>query len=224
MGIKKYIYAFIITLLILFLGVYLINTITNKKIETVRSIETDIAINILSAETQFALLSELECKDIAKNTLSSKIAELAKKLESMELNTSTNNSELLQLKKYYFLLEIKDFILMQRIAKKCDENLHYILYFYSNSGNCDECKKQGKEIRHFVRDRKDVRVYSFDYDLKLSATETLKNVYQVNTPLPAVVVDGKVFNKLLKKSDLEDLLPAPEDLTNQTSDNSKKGD
>ena len=123
MGVKKYIYAFIITLLILILGVYLVNTITESKIEKVRQIETGIAINILSLETQFALLQELSCEDISQNILSGELEALAEKLQFMESNLDKDDPELLRLKKYYSLLEIKDFILMQKIssvvAKTC---------------------------------------------------------------------------------------------------------
>ncbi len=160
MSARKYIYAFIITLLILILGVYLVNTITESKIEKVRQIETGIAINILSLETQFALLQELSCEDISQNILSGELEALAEKLQFMESNLDKDDPELLRLKKYYSLLEIKDFILMQKISKRCGRDLHYILYFYSNDGDCKKCKKQGYALEKLLQNRRDVRVYS----------------------------------------------------------------
>jgi len=211
MGIKKYIYAFIISLLILFLGVYLVNTITNNKIQNVRSLEAGIAINILSLETQFALLSESSCDDISQRVLSSELDALAHKLQFMEGNLQPDDPELLRLKKYYSLLEIKDFILMQKINKKCDQDLHFILYFYSNSGDCKDCKRQGYALTKFLKSRQDLRIYNFDYDLELSAIDTLKKIYKINKPLPAVVIDGKTYNGYLDLEKLNFILPKKEE-------------
>ncbi len=207
MGIKKYIYAFIISLLILFLGVYLVNSITDRKLNTVRELETGIAINILSLETQFALLQEVSCKDISQNILSKELDALAHKLQFMEESVDANNEEIRRLKKYYSLLEIKDFILMKKINERCGKDLHFVLYFYSNEGDCKDCKKQGKALVQVLKERDNLRVYNFDYNLDLSATETLKKIYNVRRPLPALVLDGKLYRGYTKYEDLISLIP-----------------
>jgi len=207
MGIKKYIYAFIISLLILILGVYLVNSLTESKIEKVRSLEAGIAINILSLETQFALLQELSCKDISQSILSSELDALAQKLQFMENNLDPDDPELIRLKKYYSLLEIKDFILLQKINKKCEREMHYILYFYSNEGDCKKCKIQGPTLSKLLRERDNLRIYNFDYNLDLSATETLKRIYAVRPPLPALVIDGKLYRGFTSLDILEKILP-----------------
>ena len=207
MGIKKYIYAFIISLLILFLGVYLVNSITDRKLNTVRELETGIAINILSLETQFALLQEVSCKDISQNILSKELDALAHKLQFMEESVDADNEEIRRLKKYYSLLEIKDFILMKKINERCGKELHFVLYFYSNEGDCKDCKKQGQALVQVLKERDNLRVYNFDYNLDLSATETLKKIYNVRKPLPALVIDGKLYRGYTKYEDLINLIP-----------------
>ncbi len=207
MKVKKYIYAFIISLLILILGVYLVNSLTESKIEKVRSLETGIAINILSLETQFALLQELSCKDISQSILSSELDALAQKLQFMENNLNPDDPELIRLKKYYSLLEIKDFILLQKINKKCGRDMHYILYFYSNEGECQKCKIQGPTLSKLLRERNNLRIYNFDYNLDLSATETLKRIYAVRPPLPALVIDGKLYRGFTDLDTLRGLVP-----------------
>lgn len=190
-GFNKYIAAFLLTAFTIYLGMYLVNSITEEKLQSVRNIETSIAINILSLETQFALLQELSCKDISREVLSSELDALSKRLQFMENNLPSSDEELIRLKKYYFLLEIKDFILMQKISKKCGKDMHFILYFYSNSDSCKTCKKQGYVLEGILRDYKNVRVYNFDVDLKLSATETLRKIYSAFGKLPILVIDGK---------------------------------
>lgn len=227
MGVRKYIYALIITLLVMLLGVYLVNSITESKVNRVRNLETGIAINILSLETQFALLQEVSCKDISQSILSNELDALAQKLQFMENNLQADDPELLRLKKYYSLLEIKDFILMKKINKRCGQDLHYILYFYSNAGKCTKCQLQGLTITKLLQERDNLRVYNFDYDLDLSATESLKKIYEVNEPLPALVIDGKIYHGYMSLKDLSQILPAPtneEDNASSTASTTTKTD
>ncbi len=204
--ILKYIYAFIVSLLILILGVYLTSVITENKIEKVRSLETGIAINILSLETQFALLQEVSCEDLKNDILSEELQALARKLQHMESTLPADDEELIRLKKYYFLLEIKDYILKRKISQQCNKNLDFIFYFYSNGDDCKKCKEQGIILLKLLKEVPHLRVYNFDYNLSLSATETLKKLYSVRKPLPILVVNGKTFRGFTDEDTLRELL------------------
>ncbi len=210
MKINKYIYAFIITATLFFSGVYLVSKFTESKLNTVRNIETDIAINILSLETQFALLQELSCADISKSILSSELDALAKKLNYMENNLSEDDEELNKLKRYYSLLEIKDFILMQKINSKCGRDLDFVLYFYTNDGSCRDCKKQGRDLTRLLMERDNLRVYSFDYNTELSAIDTLKKIYKVKPSLPALVINNKTYHGGISYEDLQTIISIKE--------------
>ena len=61
---KKYIAAFAITAVIFGTAIFVSNILSQKKLEDVRAIENRVALDILSSETQFALLEETSCKDI----------------------------------------------------------------------------------------------------------------------------------------------------------------
>jgi hypothetical protein len=211
---KKYILAFIITFTIFISGVFIVNTITTNKIEQVRNLENNIAINILSLETQFDLLQEQSCKNISQSILSQELSVLAERLNFMENNLGSDDEEVLRLKKYYSLLEIKDFILMQKISKRCKKDLHYILYFYSNKGDCKDCKHQGYALTKALKKSPGLRVYSFDYNLELSALETLKKINGIKEPLPALVIDSKNYNGFVSFDDLLEILP---DIKNASS-------
>ena len=210
----KYIYAFFLTFFILWVGVFLVNSITERKIQKIQDIESGIAINILSLETQFALLQEFSCENVQEGFLTDELGNLARKLQFMEEN-SPNDPALLRLKKYYFLLEIKDLILSKKVSEQCGKDLHYILYFYSNKGECKDCSKQGIALTKLLKSRDDLKVYSFDYNIKLSALDSLKKIYKVSKPLPALVIDGKTFNGYLSVEKLESILP---ELANEKSD------
>ena len=102
---KKYLIVLLITISLFFTAVYLSNYFGEKKINQLKTIQDTIAIDILSSETQFSLLSELSCKNISDSVFSSELGELGTKLEWSEENLGATE-EVSYLKKYYSLILI----------------------------------------------------------------------------------------------------------------------
>ena len=96
---KKYLIVFLITLGLFFTASYVSNYFGDKKIDQLKNIQDKIAIDILSSETQFSLLSELSCKNISDAVLSGELGELGSKLEWSEGNLGATE-EVSYLKKY----------------------------------------------------------------------------------------------------------------------------
>lgn len=204
---KKYLFVFIITLAIFVFAIWLSEYFSNRKIEQLRSIQESISIDILSSETQFSLLSELSCKDVSASTLSNELNTLAEKIEFSEKNLG-NENEISQLKKYYSLLEIKDYLLMQQITERCNEKLFSILYFYTTANNCSECVKQSYVLTELRATYPELRVYSFDYNLDLSALRALVSIYGVeDTKLPALIVGDEMVTGFRSIEEIEEMLP-----------------
>lgn len=206
---KRYVIAFFITALVFASAFYLSNFFNEKKIEEIRSIENTIAIDILSSETQFDLLEELSCGNVNDSILSQELNELAAKIEFSENQGIGSDEERLSLKKYYSLLQIKDYLLMKKAEDKCDFKTTSIIYFYSNKVDCDDCEKQGYILTDIRQNYPNVRVYAFDYNLDLSAMTALKSIYKVNEPerLPALIVNGKVYYGLQEFEDIQKIAP-----------------
>jgi len=206
----KYISAFLITGVIFATAIVANNFFNKKRIEQLRSIEEGIAIDILSLETQFELLKEQSCKSIAENPiLSRELDTLAKKLSFAEARLGADNEEVLRLKRHYSLLEIKDLLLMQKVSEKCDElKPIFLLYFYSNEeGTCADCEKQGHVLTELSRDYPQLRIYSFDYNLDLSAIETLISLENISSELPALVVNNTTYSGFKSTEEIQELLP-----------------
>lgn len=200
---KKYLVVLIITAMLFLTAVYLSSFFGGKKIKELQSIQDQIAIDILSSETQFSLLSELSCKNVSSSTLSQELSEFGSKLEWGENNLGSE-SELAYLKKYYSLLEIKDYLLLKRIAERCGENYAFILYFYTTAENCSECERQGIVLSRLREIYPDLRVYSFDYSTDLSAVKAMLDIYKIeDTKLPALVVDDEALTGFKTVEDLE---------------------
>src|SRR3989338_6030267 len=114
---KKYLIVFLITVSLFLTASYLSNYFSNQKIDQLKSIQDKISINILSSETQFSLLSELSCKNVSGSLLSAELDELGRKLEWSQQNLGSTE-EVSYLKKYYSLLQIKDYLLMKKISER----------------------------------------------------------------------------------------------------------
>ena len=217
---QKYLLAFIITAAIFGTAFYLTNRLDAKRLADIRTTQEAISIDILSTETQFELLGNLDCAAISANpVLSEELNSLASRLSVAEQNLGAKNSEVAQLKKQYSLLEIKDYLLMKQISEKCPKvKPVFILYFYSNDGTCEDCGRQGDVLTYLRATYPTLRVYSFDYNLELGALKTLIHLNQINGyRLPAMVIGNRApvygFKNL---NDMEKLVPELKTLATST--------
>lgn len=223
---KKYIYTFLITAAIFGTAIFLSNFFNQKKLNEIKDIESRIAVDILASETQFSLLEELSCRDIGKTFLSKELAELGDKLSYTEESRGADDPEVLNLKRYYSLLEIKDFLLYQKIKNRCGAPKGFlppIIYFYSNEeGACEDCQKEGYVLTRLREEYPDLRVYSFDYDLDLSAIATLVNIYSVKDELPALLINEKSYYGFRSIEDVKEIIPALKEIDKQKAENEKR--
>ncbi|MCX6754381.1 MAG: hypothetical protein NTU81_00945 [Candidatus Nomurabacteria bacterium] len=208
---KKYTIVLFITSSIFISGLWLSNYFSNKKIDQLKSIESSISLDLMSSETQFSLLEELSCKDVSTTVLSSELNSLADKISYSENNIGTENVDVISLKKYYSLLEIKDYLLMKKITERCGQKPIFILYFYKND-NCDACTKQGYVLTSLRENYPNLRVYSFDYNLDISAIRAMRSIYKVPDNLPAIVINGKVYSGFKTVEEIEKTFPQLESI------------
>lgn len=200
---KRYVIVFFITLALFLTALYLSNYFGDKKINQLKLIQDKISIDILSSETQFSLLSELSCKNISDAVLSAELADLGHKLEWSNDNLGSVE-EVSYIKKYYSLLQIKDYILTKKIASRCNKKSAFILYFYTTAQNCSECEKQGIVLSSLREKYPELRVYSFDYSTDLSAVKAMLDIYKIkDTALPALVIDDELLTGFNSIDDLE---------------------
>ncbi len=206
---KKYIFTFLITVLIFGTAIFASDILNKRKVNEVREIEDHLALDILSSETQFSLLEETSCKDIKNTFLSKELGTLSEKLSYTETQSGFNGEDVDNLKRYYSLLQIKDYLLMKRITEKCAISPTFILYFYSTDPvECEECLKTGYVLTALQEKYPDVRIYSFDYNLDLEAIKTLLSIYKVEYALPALIINGDPYYGFRTLEDLESTVPA----------------
>ncbi len=212
MRFARYILAFIITAAIFATAFYTASRIDTQRISDIQASENSLSIELLSSETQFELLGNLDCVSLSQPqqpVLSSELNSLADRLSLAEQNLGIANPQVIELKEQYSLLEIRDYLLLQQIAQKCRSiKPVYVLYFYSNAGDCADCSKAGDVLTYLRGTYPGLRVYAFDYHLNLPALQTLIGLKHVADTLPAFIINnGTPIYGFKNVAEMEQLIP-----------------
>ena len=205
---KKYLIVLAITCAVFLTGFLASNYLNNQKIDSIKNTEDQISLDILSSEAQYQLLEQSSCDIVTGSILSDELNTLADKLSYAESQEGFSSADVQSLKENYSLLEIKDYLLMQQIYNKCGATPTSILYFYSNKGNCTDCTDQGYVLTALRQEYPELRVYAFDYNLDLDAVKTLITLYHIPSVLPALVMNGKVYDGFQSIAQIQAALPS----------------
>jgi hypothetical protein len=203
----RYIITMVLTVAIFGSALYVSQVATNNRLTEVRSIQDKIAIDLLSSETQFSLLSNVGCTQDGNSILAPEIGQLGDRLTFMENQLGIDDPNVIGLKKYYSLLQIKDYMLTKELDEKCNFKPVTLVYFYSNE-DCTDCTKQGYVLTALRQKYPLLRVYSFDANLDLSAIKTLQTVTKAPGTLPSMVIGGKVYTGFKSIEEIEKAVPA----------------
>lgn len=209
MSFKRYITVFIITGCIFAFTFWLSNQLSSNKVREVRDLEDDIALNILSTETRYSLLENSSCNHISSNNtddigLNSELNDMVHRVKFMASQLGPENEKVISLKKYYTLLQIKDYLLTKELYNRCGTHIVSVLYLYQEG--CTECVKQSIVLDDLASTYPEIRVYWIDKDLKTPALDTLISILGIKKT-PSIVIKDKVYDSLQTTSDIESHIP-----------------
>ena len=204
---KKYLIVLFITVLLFVTGFLLSNFFSDRKIAGLESIQDAVATDILSSELRFALLERSSCDYFVGDSalLSEELGTFGRRLAFMEEQLGSGNKDVRELKKFYSLLQIKDYLLTLNLSEKCDIDSHTILYFYSD--DCKDCKRQGYVLTDMRETYPGLRIYSFDYNLDTPALNTLSSIYGVSDELPVLVINEEGYSGFKTIEEIEEIIP-----------------
>lgn len=206
---SRYLISLVITIAIFSTAFYVSYFFSQKRVDNVKSIQDSIAIDVMSTETEF-LLKEVSCSNEGASGVVKKLNELADKLTYTESKLGGDDEQVIYLKKYYSLLQIKDYILGKQTADSCGEAKRpiYMMYMYSNQRDmCEDCQKQAVVLAGLRDIYPELRVYTFDYDLDLAPLDTIKKIYKTRAEFPILIVEDKAYYGLKSLEELKTLLP-----------------
>jgi len=187
---------------------YAINYLNGQRLAELAAIEDQLSIDTLSLDTEFSLLETAPCSENTEGIgLTRELSDLGDRLSYTENQLGNGNAQVIRLKQQYSLLEIRDYLITKKLAEACGTKPVTVLYFYSNTGNCPDCDKAGYALSYLRDTYPMLRVYSFDYNLKLGALQTLIDVTKVKPELPAFVINGITSYGFTTLADLEKKFP-----------------
>jgi thiol-disulfide isomerase/thioredoxin len=200
--------ALLITILLTGTVTYAVSYLDRARLTELSAIEDQLSIDILSLDTQFSLLEDAPCGSTASfTTLTSELANMGARLAYAEELLGSDNPHVIRLKEQYSLLEIRDYLITKKLASACGTNPTIVLYFYSNAGDCTDCDRAGYALSYLRDAFPALRVYSFDYNLELSALKTFIAVTKVQNNLPSFVINDKHVSGFISLEDLEKHFP-----------------
>jgi hypothetical protein len=225
---RNIIISFIITVLLIGTVVYAISYLNQQRVAELNTIENQLSTDTLSVETQYSLLENAPCEDFTQGSstedtlLSQEVSNIGDKLSYTEQKLGSKDPQVLQLKDQYTLLEIRDYLLTQQLAKTCHLNPTIVLYFYTNTGECkDTCDRASYNLSYLRTTYPSIRVYSFDYNLNLGALKTLEEVEKIEPQFPAFVINHKQYYGFTNLSDFQKNFPAGLFATSTTATSTK---
>jgi hypothetical protein len=206
---KRYLLAFIITIALFLFAFLLSAQFSNNKVSQLREIQESIALDILSTETRFALLESSSCEHVVTSqdfdtSLSDELSRLARRLKFMESQFGGASQEVMLVKEQYSLLQIKDYLLVQKLAERCDQQVFSILYFHDDT--CGECSRQSLVLDELHSEYPGLRIYWLDKDIRTPAMETLLSMFNI-TEAPTLLVNGKRVDGYATLVELREMVP-----------------
>jgi len=200
----KFLAVFAITTLIFVFGVLIGLFITNQKLNNLNDLEQGLKTDVLDLETQFLIFKEDPCYiDLAP--LTAQLYDVGSRLDYMENRLGENNKDIIAIKNYYFLLELRHWLIVKKDSPGCGQQRIPILYFYAKSDKCKSCKEQGFILDYIKRKYQNIYIYSFDIDLGGSSINGVKKIYGVEST-PTIVIGDTAYHHFMTKDSIEAVL------------------
>lgn len=204
---NKYVASFAIATLIFVIGLIVGNYFGQQNISKINAVENDLKLDIMSLELQDTLLRQDPCS-FSASSLEYNLEDLESRINMMETQLGKTDKDVLELKKYYSLLEIKHYLLMSERKDKCGANYSLVLFFYSNTeGNILNSEKQGYVLDNLRQTygAERIKVYSLDVDTGLDIVSSLMEIHNI-TGVPSLVVNNATFEGYSDKEELMNML------------------
>lgn len=202
----KYLAVFATTTLIFVIGVFIGHWVTNAKLSKVDDLEQNMKVDTMAIELQYLLIAEDPCSYLNATPLTEELYGIGTKLDYMENQLGETNPNVLRIKEYYSLLEVRHWLYMKKVNKECNQTNPLILYFYSNQGDCPTCKEQGFVLNYLHRKYPSINIYSFDTNINDIALDTIKDIYGIKKETPALIISDKVYIGFRNSKDIEKLI------------------
>jgi len=196
-GKSKAIAALAITILIFFSGFILGNISLSSKIGAVQDLQNEIYTESIGFEVLFDLAENNLCDEENIATINYQLTDFGERLAYLE----KKDADITMLKNQYNSLEIKHFLLINKINKQCHDKYDTILYFYGPKSECKSCLLQGLELSTIKSQNPEIMIYSFDHESEFAPVENLVNQYSIQT-IPTLIINNEKYEEFFTRYEI----------------------
>lgn len=211
---SKYAIVFGMTITIFLFGLLVGSVFTSQKLADVRDLQDGLRSDTLDLEVVYTLLEQNPCEYVNMSLLVEDLQDVAERVDYLEGELGKDDENVLRLKKYYSLLQLRQWLFEERVRAECAQNKTVVLYFYDNEpGACPNCEEQGF-ILSYLRKKypEQLSVYSFDVKTESEAVQAVIRRYGINS-VPTVVLNEELLTGFQSTEQLEELIiPAAQEV------------
>ena len=189
-NLQRHFLTFCFTLIIFSLGFFISDYFNDRRFLEIDKMRREFQVDIKEMEIQLTHFEKALCPDVGDDILTHELHSIREKLNFMINTLGYDHPEIIHLKKYFSLLQIRHYKFSQQLCKRCDLDLVHILYFFADEKYCPDCEKQGFILTYLSEEYPFLRVYSFDYHLDLLAL----NIVKPTVPIKYLINNKNLVN------------------------------
>ncbi len=200
--------AAILTIIVIVFAFLMIMQLDNMRLDYLKK---DIGIMTYTEQSREVILDYYYIMDNNSSKLCEHLSNLHKKQFVSVYSLATKmqeyqkksvfNYEYEVLKNSYFLSLLKVYIHSFENNKLCGKNEVPLVFFYSETTNCQLCKVQNDILSNIAKKCKNIRIYAFPSDSSIEIITILSKKYNVSS-VPSIVIDDKEKLDGLQRADM----------------------
>lgn len=185
--------AFFIALFIFLAGIYIGFLLDDYRVEDADTIISDTQLDTESFVTErdfFDTFGVKNCDLLTQRMvlLGEELGEIGRTLTRYNNKRISEGTVFDQLKRKYFLLEIRAYTLRRQMYELCPESKSNIILFFYNTKNNQVSLNQGYALDVLVEKHPQFTVLSFDREFNESALQSLVGYYNI-TLAPSMIIN-----------------------------------
>jgi|SRR3989344_798777 len=189
---RRYVLAFIIGTTLFLGGFLIVNSLSYLEYQRISNLQDRLAYKIFEDKLKYLLFGQEICSDDAYIKISEDLGFQGKIIDDLERKFGKDDTRVLERKKFYSLILLEHFEFVNLINQECGDNIHTILFFYSNEPKyLTQSEDLGRMLGTVYGRNDNLVIYSFDVDLDSDIIRDLKKKYFIQEPLE-ILIDGKV--------------------------------
>ncbi|MEK6833140.1 MAG: hypothetical protein AABY32_03760 [Nanoarchaeota archaeon] len=203
----RYFYAFVSAICLFLIGFYIVFLINYIEFNKASVLQEKGFYDFYSNQLNYSFFGEMKCDKQFLDKISSSMDFQGFLINQLELKKGKENKEVIDKKKYYYLLELSHLSFVKQLNQDCNWGYNFILFLYSNSmGDRAKSEEIGRILDYVKEKDSNVLIYSFDSSSQDSIVQNLKSFYNITEPITIIINENYSLNSVKDANQILSLL------------------